>query len=143
MKAVVSLCAAGLVAASIATGPALAKDDAGDIVAGIAIGVGVAALTAAAASAANADIDEEHYSYSHHMDGEGNAIAACTHKAWKKVHKDGARKLVLDKVIDTDRRGAQTYDVELRLRANYPWGKEKLKVACRVEWDRVTRFRYI
>jgi hypothetical protein len=100
MRGILALGLAVALASSVPMQQAEASK-AGDVAAGIAIGAGIAALAAASASSAQRYYNMPDYDYNHGISGEGNAIAACTHKAWRRASRDGARQLSLVKVKDT------------------------------------------
>lgn len=141
MRGLLVLGLAAALAGSIAVQPASAGKS-GDIAAGIAIGVGVAAIAAASASSAQRYYAAPVYDYNQGISSEGNAIAACTHKAWRQASKQGARQVSLAKVKNTKWRGGDEWRVKLRMDARYGGGyKDRYDVVCHVFHDRVVDFR--
>jgi len=141
MRGILALGLAVALASSVPMQQAEASK-AGDVAAGIAIGAGIAALAAASASSAQRYYNMPDYDYNHGISGEGNAIAACTHKAWRRASRDGARQLSLVKVKDTRWKGGDEWRVKLRVEARYGGGnRSRYDVVCRVIHDRVIDFK--
>ncbi|WP_342641210.1 hypothetical protein [Rhodoligotrophos ferricapiens] len=131
-------------AASAVSVPAPVRaSDAGDVIAGIAIGAGVVALGAAAASSAQRYYKDPYYDYNQGLSPEGNAVAACSHKTWRTLSRDGANKVIIRKVKDTRPLGKGEWRVKLRVEARYSRrDRDVFDVVCRVLHDRVVKFRY-
>ena len=142
MRKIMALGLALALAGNAALPQPASASKAGDIAAGIAIGAGVAALAAASASSAQRYYGAPEYDYNQGISGEGNAIAACTHKAWRRAsNDDGARQISLVKVKNTTWRGGDDWRVKLRIEARYGGGyRDRYDVVCRVKHDRVVNF---
>ncbi len=141
MRRVLAVALAAGVAGAALSEPA-SGSSAGDVIAGIAIGAGVVALGAAAASSAQRYHNDPYYDYNQGLSPEGNAIAACSHKTWRALYRDGAQKVTIRKVKDARFQGGGEWRVKLRVEARYKRHRDMLDVVCHVVHDRVVKFRY-
>jgi len=114
---------------------------ASNVAAGIAVGVAAGAVLAAAASAANADWDADTYDYAWGYDKSQNAVAACMHKAAKRASKNGARRIVAERLDYLNHRGGGQFKVGLRLKAIYGWGVDVHYPKCTVQNGWVSAFK--
>ena len=108
----------------------------------IAIAIGATALAAGIAAAANGDHDEDYYTYSYGHDRGTNAAAACAHKARRQLDRMGGDQLVVRDVDRLDPGPDRTWRVRLAVVRYGPWGRDRATAVCRVEYDRVTAFRW-
>ena len=107
---------------------------------GIAIAVGAIGLIAAAA-AAKAHEGNPNYGYHHGYGGRDNAIAACLHKAQRRVARRGGHGVTIKRVRRANYNGS-SWDVRLAIKSRWPGRVRRNNVArCDVVANRVRNFR--
>ena len=141
MSAKLSYAKAALASALLVFGTTQLNAKGGNVAAGIAVGVAAGAVLAAAASAANADWDSDRYDYAWGYDKSQNAVAACMHKAAKVASKNGAYRIVAEKLDYLNHRGGDQFKVGLRLKAVYRWGVDVHYPKCTVQNGWVSAFK--
>lgn len=107
---------------------------------GIAVAIGAAALIAAAASA-KAHENSDVYQYHHGYGSRDNAIAACLHKAQRRVARRGGHGVTIKRVRRANYNGS-SWDVRLAIKSRWPGRVRRNNVArCDVVANRVRNFR--
>ncbi len=128
-----------LFAAAIGTGASHAS---GKKALGIAVGVAATALIIAAAKSANAHVGNDDYDYHHGIGGPQNAVAACIHKADRRVRKKRRGRFArLDDVKDVKNAGG-VYKVTMLVTNVFENRRKRRWVKCHVDHDRVVFFKY-
>ena len=107
---------------------------------GIAIAIGAAAIMAAAA-AAKAHENSDVYQYHHGYGSRDNAIAACLHKAQRRVARQGGYGVTIKDVRRANYNGS-FWDVRLVIKSRWSNGVKRRNVArCDVVANRVVDFQ--
>lgn len=110
--------------------------------AAIAVGIGAAALAIAAASAANAHREHDHYGYNHGYGARENAVAACIHRADRRVRRHRRGQYArLDAVKKISKKGGR-FKVTMLVTNFYDRRVRQRWVKCHVRHDRVVFFKY-
>jgi hypothetical protein len=108
---------------------------------GIAVGVAATALAIAAAQSANSHRGRDNYGYNHGIGASENAVAACIHRADRRVHRTRGGYARLDAVKKINKKGSK-FKVTMLVTNIFGNRTRQRWVKCHVKHDRVVFFKY-